>query len=89
MRPRPEWEAAGVVAGVHLAASAQPPRATSLLTPRFSSSETPQPFPPASILRTNGALLESLGCCGFPPAPVGKELLRRKTYFVLRAGHGS
>jgi len=57
------------VAGVHLAASAQPPRATSVFTPRLSSSHSPQPFPLPFTLQTNGARQESLGYCGLPPAP--------------------
>jgi hypothetical protein len=64
-----QWETGGVVAGVHLAASAQPPRATSPLTPRFASLQSPQPIPPVTALRTNGTRQESLGCCGLPPAP--------------------
>jgi VirB8 protein len=60
---------AGVVAGVHLAASAQPPRATSLPTSRFACSQPPRPIPPFAVTRTNGARQESLGCCGLPPAP--------------------
>jgi hypothetical protein len=57
------------VAGVRLAASAQPPRATSCfpLWPAFSHS--PQPIPRSSVLGTNGALQESLGGCGLPSAP--------------------
>src|SRR5205085_2512368 len=57
------------VAGVRLAASAQPPRATSSFTPRFSSSHSPQPIPLLVALNTNGARQESLACCGLPPAP--------------------
>ncbi len=49
------------VAGVRLAASAQPPRATSVFTPRFSSSQSPQPIPPFFALNTNGARQKSLG----------------------------
>jgi hypothetical protein len=58
------------VASVRLAASAQPPRATSVFTPRLSSSRPPQPIPPFFALNTNGARQESLGCCGLPPAPL-------------------
>jgi len=57
------------VAGVHLAASALPLRATSVFTLRPFSPQSPQPFPPSFTLRTNGTRQESLGCCGLPPAP--------------------
>src|SRR4029077_20586386 len=60
------------VAGVRLAASAQPPRATSVFSPRLSSSRSPPPLPPPFALTTNGARQESLGCCGLPPAPPEK-----------------
>jgi len=60
------------VAGVRLAASAQPPRATSSFIPRPSSSHSPQPIPPTFAFNTNGARQESLGCCGLPPAPFRK-----------------
>ena len=65
-------ERAGV-AGVRLAASALPPRATSTFTPRSLPSQSPQPIPPYFALRTNGARQESLGCCGLPPAPPAKR----------------
>jgi hypothetical protein len=57
------------VAGVRLTASAQPPRATSVFTPRPSSSQSPQSISPTFVLLTNGARQESLGCCGLPSAP--------------------
>jgi len=57
------------VAGVRLAASAQPPRATSIFTPWFVPSQSPQPIPPFFALKTSGTRQESLGCCGLPPAP--------------------
>ena len=62
------------VAGVRLAASAQPPRATSGFTPRPTSSQSPQPIPRLSALRTNGTRQESLGCSGLPPAPPSKSI---------------
>jgi len=60
------------VAGVRLAASAQPPRATSVFTLRPFFPQSPQPFPPSFTLRTNGTRQESLGCCGLPPAPASE-----------------
>ena len=47
-----------VVAGVHPAASAQPPRASSLLLPRFAR-QTRQPIPPSFAHATNGTLQNS------------------------------
>jgi hypothetical protein len=57
------------VTRVRLAASAQPPRATSSSTPRPFSSQSPQSIPPCFALRTIGTRQEGLGCSGLPPAP--------------------
>ncbi len=64
------------VAGVRRAASAQPPRATSVFTPRSASSQSPQPIPRFFALRTNGTRQESLGCSGLPPAPPSEFVSR-------------
>jgi hypothetical protein len=75
MIPSRKWDNPGVVAGVYLAASTQPLRATSLLVPRFTSSQTPQRTPPPIAPATDGARQESLGRYGLPPAPSGRGFL--------------
>ena len=58
------------VAGGRLASSAQPPRATSSLTPPSSPQLTPQPIPSPPFLETPGALLEGLRCfTAYRPLP--------------------
>jgi hypothetical protein len=80
-----DWEPAVVVAGVHSAASALPPRATSLSTPRFVPLETPQRIPAVFLPRTNGTRQESLGCCGLPPIPATINCAQRKAAMISNA----
>jgi hypothetical protein len=89
MTPWQEWENAGVVAGVHRAASARPPRATSSFTPRFASSQLPLPISPSIAPRTTGTRQESLGCRGLPPAPPKQQWVRRKTSSVWETRNDS
>ncbi len=79
MTPWPEWDNAGVVAGVRLAASAQPPRATSSFTPRFASSHSPQPISPFLAPSNHRHASGEPGCCGLPPAPPKQQWVREKT----------
>lgn len=81
MNPSSEWETAGVVAGVHRTALAQPPRATPSFNPRFTSTQWPQHFLPLTNPRTTGARQESLGCCGLPPAPRNLRLTKETSAF--------
>jgi hypothetical protein len=76
MNPSPEWEPAGVVAGVDPAASVQPSCTTPSFPPRFASSQLPQAFLPFFAPRTTGARQENLGCFGFPPLPPERNFLR-------------
>ena len=60
-----------MVAGGRLTSSAQPPHAPLFFTPCLSSPHTPQPFPPASFLKTPSALREGLRCfTAFRPLPL-------------------
>jgi hypothetical protein len=83
MNPSQKTGARGV-AGVHLATSAQPPRATSVFPSWFPSSISAQPIPPSFALRTNGTRQESLGCCGFPPAPLEEMGLHKPNQIFSR-----